>query len=98
MIETATRAVIYARCSCDLQLAALIPDQIRLCEARAKDDATSIVQCYSDSEISGDSILLRPGVQQLMPDAAARAFSILYAEALDRLSRDQEDVAGSTSV
>ena len=36
---------------------------------------------------------LRPGVQALLADARAGAFDIVLAEALDRVSRDQADVA-----
>ena len=38
--------------------------------------------------------LLRPGIQSLMEDAGKGGFDMVFAEALDRLSRDQEDVAG----
>jgi DNA invertase Pin-like site-specific DNA recombinase len=37
---------------------------------------------------------LRPAYQNLLVDARRREFDIVVAEALDRLSRDQEDVAG----
>jgi site-specific DNA recombinase len=37
--------------------------------------------------------MLRPGLQALMADALADRFTVLLAEALDRLSRDQADVA-----
>jgi DNA invertase Pin-like site-specific DNA recombinase len=37
---------------------------------------------------------MRLGIQQLMRDALAGKFAIVLAEALDRLSRDQEDIAG----
>src|ERR1700730_2918127 len=36
----------------------------------------------------------RSGIQSLLVEAANRKFDIVYAEALDRISRDQEDVAG----
>jgi DNA invertase Pin-like site-specific DNA recombinase len=36
---------------------------------------------------------MRTGIQSLMRDAATRKFDIVLAEALDRFSRDQEDVA-----
>ena len=39
-------------------------------------------------------IRMRPGYQKLLEDARAGAFDVVVAEALDRLSRDQEDVAG----
>ena len=38
---------------------------------------------------------LRPGYQKLLEDARAGEFDVVVAEALDRLSRDQEDVAGA---
>ena len=52
-----------------------------------------VVQVYMDRAISGAS-LGRPGIQSLMVDAAKGEFDLVYAEALDRISRDQEDVAG----
>ena len=36
---------------------------------------------------------MRPGYQKLLEDARAGRFDVVVAEALDRLSRDQEDVA-----
>ncbi len=37
---------------------------------------------------------MRPGIQALMADAQAGKFDMIITEALDRLSRDQEDIAG----
>lgn len=37
--------------------------------------------------------MLRPGLQALMIETLAGRFTVVVAEALDRLSRDQEDVA-----
>jgi len=37
---------------------------------------------------------MRPGYQKLLEDARAGTFEIVVSEALDRLSRDQEDIAG----
>jgi site-specific DNA recombinase len=39
------------------------------------------------------SVILRPGVQSLLQDAQRGRFDIVLAEALDRVSRDQADVA-----
>ncbi|MEM7746198.1 MAG: recombinase family protein [Pseudomonadota bacterium] len=88
-----TRAVIYARYSTDLQSDASIEDQVRLCELRAKGDRAIVVQTYTDHGISGASTLLRPGIQALLQDAMEGRFDVLYSEALDRISRDQEDIA-----
>jgi site-specific DNA recombinase len=87
------RAVIYARYSTDLQSAASIEDQVRLCRERLERDGHDLVKIYSDRAISG-ATLLRPGVQLLMQDATGGAFDRVYAEALDHISRDQEDAAG----
>jgi DNA invertase Pin-like site-specific DNA recombinase len=87
------RAVIYARYSSDLQSAASIEDQVRLCRERAARDGHEVVEVYSDYAISGGHLASRPGMLSLLEAARAGAFDIVYAEALDRLSRDQEDIA-----
>src|ERR687886_2756410 len=87
------RTVIYARYSSELQRDASIEDQIRLCRARIEREAGwTYLTAYTDHAVSG-SIRLRPGYQKLLQDARAGEFDIVVAEALDRLSRDQEDVA-----
>jgi site-specific DNA recombinase len=87
------RTVIYARYSSTLQRAASIEDQIRLCRARIEHEGWQYLRAYTDRAISGASAL-RPAYQSLLEDARRGQFSIVVAEALDRLSRDQEDVAG----
>ena len=87
------RAVICARYSSDLQSAASIDDQVRLCRERIERDGHELMQVYSDRAISG-ATLIRPGIQLLMQDAGKGGFDLVYAEALDRISRDQEDAAG----
>src|ERR1700730_11607545 len=86
------RAVIYARYSSELQRDASIEDQIRLCKRRIADESWSPGDIYRDHAMSG-SIRMRPAYQKLLVDARAGAFDVVVAEALDRLSRDQEDVA-----
>ncbi|MEO1222408.1 MAG: recombinase family protein, partial [Pseudomonadota bacterium] len=88
------KAAIYARYSSDLQRDASIEDQIRLCTERAEREGWQIANCYTDHAISGASMIQRPGIQQLMQDAAAGRFQVVISEGLDRLSRDQEDIAG----
>ena len=88
-----TRAAIYARYSSDMQSEASIEDQIRLCEERAKREGWTVANRYTDHAISGAS-LMRPGIQMLMQDTQARRFDIVLSESLDRISRDQEDIAG----
>jgi DNA invertase Pin-like site-specific DNA recombinase len=38
--------------------------------------------------------MIRPGIQALMADAMRGRFDLILAEAMDRISRDQEDIAG----
>ena len=87
------RVALYARYSSDAQRDASIADQLRECRTHAERQGWTIAEEYSDHAISGAS-LLRPGIQALIADAGAGRFDILLAEAMDRLSRDQEDIAG----
>ncbi len=87
------RAAIYARYSSDLQSAASIHDQVRLCRERALASGHEIVEVFSDYAISASALRTRPGMLALMEAARARDFDVVIAEALDRISRDQEDVA-----
>ena len=88
-----TRVALYARYSSDQQSAASIEDQFRICRERAASEGWHVVETYSDAAISGASMILRPGIQSLVQDARAGLFDMVLAEALDRVSRDQADVA-----
>jgi site-specific DNA recombinase len=87
------RAAIYARYSSDNQRDASIEDQVRECQKRIDHEGWTLTEVYSDHAISGASIL-RPGYQKMLENARNGAFDTLVSEALDRLSRDQEDIAG----
>jgi site-specific DNA recombinase len=87
------KAVIYARYSSDNQRVASIEDQFRVCREHAGREQWQIIDTYQDAAISGASVILRPGVQTLLQDAQRGRFDIVLAEALDRISRDQADVA-----
>ena len=87
------RCALYARYSSDQQRAASIEDQFRVCRERVSREGWKTAGAYKDSAISGDSMILRPGIQALLEDARRGLFEIVVAEALDRVSRDQADVA-----
>ena len=88
-----SKVAIYARYSSENQRDASIDDQIRICRERAVKEDWAVCDTYTDHGLSGAS-MMRPGIQALMEDAQSGRFDIILAEALDRLSRDQEDVAG----
>ena len=87
-----TRAVIHARYSSDQQSAASIDDQLRLCKERVAREGWSLTEVYRDAAMSGASAL-RPGYQALLEGVRGAEFDVIVVEALDRLTRDQEDVA-----
>ena len=86
------RAVIYARYSSENQREASIEDQVRTCKSRIETEGWVLVTTYADYAQSGASHL-RPGYQKLLADGRSGAFDVVVAEALDRLTRDQEHVA-----
>ncbi|ADH88105.1 Resolvase domain protein [Ancylobacter novellus DSM 506] len=87
-----TRVALYARYSSDNQRDASIEDQLRQSRDYAERQGWSVVESFTDRAISGAS-LIRPGIQKLMADVQGGRFDIVLSEALDRISRDQEDVA-----
>jgi site-specific DNA recombinase len=86
------RVVVCARYSSESQREASLDDQLRVCKARVAAEGWELVQVFQDRAISG-ATTLRPGYQGLLAAAREGGFDIVLAEALDRLSRDQEDVA-----
>jgi site-specific DNA recombinase len=88
------RAAIYARFSTDLQNERSVEDQIALCREHARRDGYVVVEVFSDKAVSGASIFNRDGLLNLMERSQAAAFDVLIVEALDRLARDMEDLAG----
>ncbi len=88
------KAAIYARFSTNLQSDRSIDDQVTLCKAYAIQNGYDVVKVYSDAAKSGASMHNREGIRNLMADAMMGAFDTVIVEALDRLSRDMEDLAG----
>jgi site-specific DNA recombinase len=87
------RVALYARFSSDLQNARSADDQLAALRQVVALRGWTEVAVYKDEAISGAALVTRPGVQALLAGGRAGAFDIVLAEALDRLSRDQEDTA-----
>ncbi len=86
------RAAIYARYSSELQSAASIRDQVRLCQRLCTEKGWTVVEVFADEAMSGASHL-RPQFQALQQAAMNGRVDVIVSEALDRLSRDQEHIA-----
>lgn len=93
MTTTPLRAALYTRYSTDLQSAASITDQVRVCRAHCETQGWTVTHVLSDEAISG-ATHLRPGFQSLLRLIEAGGCDVIVAESLDRLSRDQEHIAG----
>jgi DNA invertase Pin-like site-specific DNA recombinase len=93
-IEGRRRVALYARFSTDMQNPMSIEDQFRIAERHARQLSWTVVARYSDSGISGSIGRARPGFAELSEALGSKAFDIVLAESLDRISRDQEHIAG----
>ena len=85
------RAAIYARYSSFSQNPRSIEDQIALCRKRIEENGDMVVATFSDRALSGAGTQWRDGLARLMAAAERGEFDVVWAEALDRLSRDQAD-------
>lgn len=84
---------IYARFSSDKQTEKSIEDQVARCREIAIREGSGLCQVYTDEALSGTSMANRPGLQKLLEDIEAGRLSMVITESLDRLSRDQADLA-----
>lgn len=94
MLPDRRTAVTYARFSTDRQNIRSCEDQTVLCRDYARATGFLVVESYQDSAKSGASVLGREGLERLMRDAKAGRFKVVIVEAIDRISRDMEDLAG----
>ncbi len=85
------RVAIYARYSSDLQRERSLKDQVRLCREYAARCGWQVTGVFTDAAVSGAS-LNRKGYWDMVAAVKERRVTIVLAEAVDRLSRDQEDI------
>lgn len=87
-----TLAILYARYSTALQSQASVEDQLRTLRDRAAREGWHVVGEQADRAISG-TVRDRPGLNAALAAIDSGAATVLLAESLDRISRDQEDLA-----
>ncbi|WP_100259594.1 recombinase family protein [Qipengyuania seohaensis] len=88
----APRIAIYGRHSTDKQNPLSSTDQAAACMPLVQVLNGQVVATYLDSEISGYN-RNRPGLKRLLASVAAGELDIVICESLDRLARDDEDIA-----
>lgn len=85
---------IYARYSSDLQTERSIDDQVAACTTFAgRLGLDGPFATFADRGLSGASMATRDQLQALLALVRGRRVHIVVSEALDRLSRDQADIA-----
>lgn len=87
------RVAVYARFSTDMQRDTSIEDQERLCLRLIEGRGWSHVKTFADRGLSG-ACHTRPGYQDLLGFVREGGCDVVVAESIDRLSRDQEHIAG----
>ncbi|SFB10216.1 Site-specific DNA recombinase [Poseidonocella pacifica] len=92
--EAPRRVALYARYSTDMQNPMSVEDQFRQAERYARQQGWTIVERFSDSAVSGTAGRTRPDFMRLSDALHRGGFDIVLAESLDRISRDQEHLAG----
>ena len=89
-----SRTAVYARYSSPRQKPTSIDDQIRDCLRYVVARSGEVHAEYHDARQSGGvSIYFRTGVQSLLDDCRVGHYSAVCAESLDRITRNQRDIA-----
>jgi DNA invertase Pin-like site-specific DNA recombinase len=90
--ENRMRCAVYARYSTDKQDALSIDTQLMMCRKEMERKGWTEVACFTDAAESG-STFYRPGMQALLAAIGQGGIDIVYADAMDRISRGQADIA-----
>ncbi|MEG3176593.1 recombinase family protein [Sphingomonas sp. RB3P16] len=86
------RCAVYARFSTDKQDVVSIDTQLMMCRREIEREGWTEVACFIDPAESA-ATLHRPGMQALLAAVAAGEVDVVNADAMDRLSRSQADIA-----
>ena len=89
------RVAIYARYSSAMQNPRSVEDQFALCQRKIDGTVTAAeITPYADHAETATSMHQRSGLQQLLRDVENGRLDLVFAESLDRISRDLADLAG----
>lgn len=86
------RVLLYARYSTDLQDPLSNDTQLTMCCRELAQREWTEVGCYTDGAQSG-AIIHRDGLQALLAAVGTGGVDIVFADAMDRVSRSQADIA-----
>ncbi len=86
------RCAVYTRFSTDKQDMLSIETQLMMCRREIERQGWREVACFTDAAESA-ATLHRPGMQALLTAIQAGDIDIVFADAMDRLSRSQADIA-----
>ena len=86
------RAVLYARYSTDQQDPLSIDTQLMMCRGKLAREGWTEVGCHTD-EAESAATMHRPGLQALLATVSRGNVDVVYADAMDRVSRSQADIA-----
>jgi site-specific DNA recombinase len=86
------RVAIYGRHSTTFQNPESSDDQVRSCYPLVERLGGTVVQIYTDPEVSGYK-RNRAGLQALLQSIGRNEVDIIVCEAIDRIARDSEDIA-----
>jgi site-specific DNA recombinase len=86
------RCAIYARFSTDKQDVLSIETQLMMCRREIAREGWDEVVVFTDAAESA-ATMHRPGMKALLAAVATGNIEVVYADALDRLSRSQADIA-----
>ena len=87
------REAHYGRHSSDMQNPRSTQDQLQALRIVSEACGKASIRTFTDEAVSGSALINRPGLQALLAAAARGEIDRVRTEALDRLSRDQEDIA-----
>jgi DNA invertase Pin-like site-specific DNA recombinase len=86
------RVLLYARYSTEKQDALSIATRLTMCREVVRKNGWTEIGCFTDEAVSG-ATRHRPGFQALMTDMDRLHPDIVFADAIDRLSKSQADIA-----